>query len=176
MDLDRVIETVTNRHKEQHFKHYAIMFPEGKMEYIILECVKKLAWGSCHLLKNDIKTSVHAEEDAITKALSNKHFNRDHTYDIFIMRISKNNTVGQSRPCKNCIFRLMNCGFTIKNVFYTVMDGDKITIKKEQLRKMMDSPLTCVSRGDRRAILNKEQKNRFFLKRNKYLTKKKKHR
>lgn len=97
--------------------------------------------------------SIHAEHSAVNKFMKlnrHRHFmsSRD-KIDIVVIRLSRNGIVGYSRPCRNCIVRLMNYDIVINNVYYSDMDG---TIKVEKFSTMYNSPLTDFSGGDKRKM------------------------
>jgi hypothetical protein len=114
---------------------------------------KKKAIGTNYILKNDPHPSIHAEHNAIYKI---KRHNTQRRFvsnraklDILVIRLSRNGTIGYSRPCKNCIIRLMHCNLQINNVYYTDVGG---IVKMEKLSMMLDSPLTKLSSGDKKKI------------------------
>jgi deoxycytidylate deaminase len=112
---------------------------------------KKKAVGMNYILKKGAHSSIHAEQNAIYKI--KRHNNQSQfitkrdKLDIMVVRLSKNGTFGYSRPCRNCIMRLMRCNLQINNVYYTDIKG---TIKMEKLSTMLDSSLTKLSSGDRK--------------------------
>ena len=70
--------------------------------------------------------------------------------DILVVRLSKKNSLGTSRPCKHCL-QVMNKlrqthGVIIKDVYYSTHQGN---INKEEFSNMMDSDLTHPSSGFR---------------------------
>ncbi len=94
-----------------------------------------LSFGYNHYIPNKIHT-IHAEHDSINKL---PYYTRQRSFcsiNILVVRLSKNNKLGMSRPCKNCI-RNMNIlppkkGYTIKDVYYSDSQGNiiKTTLNK----------------------------------------------
>jgi hypothetical protein len=91
--------------------------------------------------------STHAEMHMLYKINKNpKLSNRQNKkYDILVIRISKNGSLGMSRPCYHCIKTLLaNNNINIVNVYYSDNDGNIIC---EKLVNMADSELTVISSG-----------------------------
>lgn len=105
--------------------------------------------------KNNYLPSIHAEHEAMLNLIKlNKHtrFLKSHdTIDIVVVRISKCGKLGYSRPCENCIRRMIKFNNEIKigNVYYSDSDG---TFKMERLTSMYESPLTKMSSGNMRRL------------------------
>jgi deoxycytidylate deaminase len=71
---------------------------------------------------DEVKYTVHAEEDAINKFLSNYHHYPMHKIrrmkiKIFIMRIDRNGKYVKAKPCENCSRLLKK--YNIRKVEYT---------------------------------------------------------
>uniref|UniRef100_A0A6C0EAJ1 CMP/dCMP-type deaminase domain-containing protein n=1 Tax=viral metagenome TaxID=1070528 RepID=A0A6C0EAJ1_9ZZZZ len=152
--MELVINCIIQKHLVPEVKHYAIIFPTGGDQLIKLGCAKKIAIGTNNILTDIGKKSIHAEHSALIKALSNKHFDRAKTYNMFVIRLSKTGKTGMSRPCQKCIQRLQKSELNIKDIYYTTADGD---ITKEKLSDMHLSPLTCMSSGDRCTVKWREK-------------------
>ncbi len=94
--------------------------------------------------------STHAEMDGMRKILKNTPTNngqvkRIEKYDVIVIRISKTNKLGSSRPCKHCIMSMVNSkAIKIRNVYYSTQYG---TIVREKIEDMLDCELTCISTG-----------------------------
>lgn len=115
--------------------------------------VKKLAMGTNHSVDAGPLPSIHAEHNAVSKFMRLNKFRRflssHEKIDIVVIRLSRSGVVGYSRPCKNCIKRLMSYDVTINNIYYSDSDG---SIKVEKFSTMYDSPLTDFSAGDKRKM------------------------
>ena len=95
--------------------------------------------------------STHAEMDVLRKVVQSKSIvpgitpKRIDKYDVLVIRISKTNKLGTSRPCYHCINSMMNTFYIkIRNVYYSTTDGK---IVRERLDDMLESTLTCISTG-----------------------------
>jgi hypothetical protein len=130
---------------------------------------KKLAMGMNYAIKDKSHPSIHAEHNAVYKLLNDnkryQYIKKCDSLDIFVIRLSKNSTIGYSRPCRNCIIRLLKCELNINNIYYTMEDG---SVKVEQLIHMLDSNLTKFSNGDfnkiRPSNAKKEDEHKINLK------------
>jgi deoxycytidylate deaminase len=115
--------------------------------------MKKVAIGTSSVIQNGPLPSIHAEHSAINKlARLNRYrrFIKTHMkFDIVVIRLSRSGVIGYSRPCRNCLTRLMNANISINNVYYTGADG---SIKVEKFSDMYDSNTTEFSKGDLRKI------------------------
>ena len=101
--------------------------------------------------------STHAEMDALrklmkTKQISNGNQKRIDKYDVIVIRISKTNKLGSSRPCYHCICGLLNNPVVkIRYVYYSLNNGKII---REKLEDMLSCELTSMSTGWRRRNKN----------------------
>eukprot|EP00164_Ancoracysta_twista_P003422 GFYU01004563.1.p1 GENE.GFYU01004563.1~~GFYU01004563.1.p1 ORF type:complete len:135 (-),score=6.47 GFYU01004563.1:18-422(-) len=111
--------------------------------------------------------SVHAESDAISDWLHKKRHRRTEAVDVFVVRLAPTvcrvgspdqgsdsdvpvtdgpgRRVMMSRPCKDCIERLVNAGLNVKRVHYSTRDG---TIATESFEQLVDS-LSSTKRSKR---------------------------
>jgi cytidine deaminase len=101
--------------------------------------VKKLnvlSYGSNYYLPQTDKT-VHAEHDVIDKLPYFTRQRKLREVNILVIRVTKNNKLSMSRPCKACILLMqkfpIHKGYTIKNVFYSDDKGCIIKIKLSKL-------------------------------------------
>jgi hypothetical protein len=99
---------------------------------------KKVVMGSNFILKNDSgRGSVHAEENLIQKFLRIR--NRCQKVDLLIVKITHNGKIGSSRPCQNCMKRLIcmttKHNISINNVYYSTSQG-KIDVDKFRNMKL----------------------------------------
>jgi hypothetical protein len=101
--------------------------------------------------------STHAEMSVLDKITRHKCIKtRKNNFDVLVIRISKNNTLGISRPCRNCIQSMLkNRNITINNIYYSVNTSPEGVHKivREKLNEMLDSPLTTVSTGWRKRTM-----------------------
>lgn len=84
--------------------------------------------------------SYHAERNLILKHL--KHFKykrQSYSYNILVIRLSKNGTLGSSKPCQRCINELNKSHINIKYVYYSNQDGN---IVRENLKNMHNEYLS----------------------------------
>ena len=84
---------------------------------------------------NNEKKTIHAECDAINKLPNIK---KKTAINILVIRLSKNNKLGMSQPCNNCIKMLSSMptkkGYLIKNIYYSDSNNNiiKTTLTKLQ--------------------------------------------
>ena len=158
-DFIKIIEQM-NKYNQSfnniYGNHYALLFKKGK-----ISCEQKLIIGYNKSNSNDHLSSIHAEHNAIIKLNRlNKYrniLNRRDKVDIVVIRLSKCGNIGNSRPCKNCIIRMMNCDIPINNIYYTDSNG---SMKIEKFSTMYDSTLTKYSSGDLQKIkMSQDKKN-----------------
>lgn len=111
---------------------------------VIAVGVKKVAYGVNSNTNFHCMPSRHAEMDALNKIKNKRELPR--YVDIFVIRLAKNGTLGESRPCFHCLEALEKSRLRIKYVYYSNNDG---LIIKEKFNTMKESPLTYVSSGMR---------------------------
>ena len=115
--------------------------------------MKKVAIGTSSVIQNGPLPSIHAEHSAMNKLSRLNRFRRfiksHEKFDIVVIRLSRSGVIGYSRPCKNCLTRLMNANIAINNIYYTGADG---SIKVEKFSEMYDSNTTEFSKGDLRKM------------------------
>jgi hypothetical protein len=92
--------------------------------------------------------SVHAEIEAYTKLSKRNNIKRNKSYDMLVLKISKNGTMSNSKPCKHCYERLLKSDIKIRNIYYSYQED---TIKKE---KMVEMNSTYISKGYRNKFKN----------------------
>lgn len=108
--------------------------------------LKKVAYGINGAVPKDGGSSTHAEELALQKAIANPRIKKHKTYDLFVVRFSKAGILGNSRPCRHCILRMMLSDIKIHTVYYSTETGE---IREEKLTSMLSSEMTYVSTGNR---------------------------
>lgn len=111
---------------------------------------KKIAFGQ-NYERSGYSISIHAEVNALNKlrhTISFRQKNKKH-YDLLVVRLTKANKCGESRPCFHCLKTLLKSGINIKFVYYSTNDG---TIVREKLNNMLHSKKTYISLGNRRRI------------------------
>lgn len=89
--------------------------------------------------------SRHAEMDALSKV--DKLLNLPKKVDLLVIKLSITGVMSYSRPCYFCLLYLAKSNFNIRYVYYSNHEGG---ITKEIFNKMINSPLTCVSSGERK--------------------------
>lgn len=89
--------------------------------------------------------SRHAEMDALSKVSTLK--NKPKKVDIIVIKLSISGLMSYSRPCYFCLLQLSKSNFNIRYAYYSNHDGSMV---KEIFNKMIDSPMTCVSSGERK--------------------------
>lgn len=99
--------------------------------------------------------SIHSEIHGIMKlARLNSHkkiIRHNDLIDIYNVRMNKHGTIGNSRPCKNCLEQMQKCTqFRFGKVHYTTPDG---VFTSEKFTSMYDNPKTIPSSGNRRREL-----------------------
>jgi deoxycytidylate deaminase len=115
--------------------------------------MKKVAIGTSSVIQNGPLPSIHAEHNAINKLTRLNRFRRfiktHMKFDIVVIRLSRSGVIGYSRPCKNCLTRLMNANIPINNIYYTGADGSIIV---EKFSEMYNSNTAEFSKGDLRKM------------------------
>jgi hypothetical protein len=109
---------------------------------------KKLVIASNFVIKGGALPSIHAEHNALMKLIRLNRYrrmiNRCDKLDLVVIRFSKCGTLGESRPCKDCLTRLTNSDININNVYYSNSSGELVM---EKFSNMFDSELTKYSTG-----------------------------
>jgi deoxycytidylate deaminase len=120
---------------------------------------KKLVIASNYIVKDGALPSIHAEHNALTKLIRLNRYrrmiDRSDKVDLVVIRFSKSGKLGDSRPCKDCLIRLMNSQININNVYYTDSSGIMVS---EKFPTMFDSELTSYSSGRKLATSHKNKK------------------
>jgi deoxycytidylate deaminase len=83
---------------------------------VVISSGECISIGTNRRLSND--NTVHAEVDALLK------IKRCVGADLVVVRLNKNGTFGNSRPCNTCIAKMKKHG--IRKVFYTTNTGKMI--------------------------------------------------
>jgi len=142
--MDTLIEELKNKcHHRLRTSHFAAIFKHRRLRWN-----ERLVFTHNFMISRGGKCSIHAEEVALKKYIS-KHKKKDLLkIDILVVRLSKDNLLGISRPCKNCLHMMSKLrqtrGIIIKNVYYSTHNGN---INKEEFSDMMDSDMTHPSTG-----------------------------
>lgn len=100
--------------------------------------------------KDHTCTSTHAEMDALKKI--NNWKNKPKELDLLVIRLSKSGLLGESRPCANCIKRLLASRLKIHNVYYSTVDGILVC---EKLKFMLHDSRTYISTGFKKRLFIK---------------------
>jgi hypothetical protein len=96
-----------------------------------------ISYGSNHYSPKN-KNSIHAEYDCIDKLPYYKRQKKLCNINILIIRVSKTNKLGMSKPCKQCV-RDMNLlpkkkGYKIQYIYYS---NEKEEIIKTTLNRLI---------------------------------------
>ena len=95
--------------------------------------VKKLAFGNNSTDAYFGMNSRHAEMDVLRK-INVKYFQKSREkLDLYVIRITKNGTMAESKPCMYCIKMLATSGINIKWIYYSTDNGDIIRVKLSEL-------------------------------------------
>jgi hypothetical protein len=156
MALDQIIENISHIHAKNPDKsthHYAIATPSGKIN----KWHEKITITTNANYCRGIMPSIHAEADIIKKI--GRYRNVPSEIDIFVIRLSKNGVIGESRPCYHCVLKMSKSRLNIKYIYYTQSDG---TIAKKKFSDMV-SRISClyISNGVKRTQ-NKKTPNVYL--------------
>jgi len=142
--FDDIVDRLRKRHLaviQESFIHYAIFFVKGKIMSI----------GECYKIKHPNKYSYHAEHTGLRNFIKFNSYknilNKNDKINILVLRFTKSGILSNSRPCENCILRLLKCKLNINKIYYS--DNNK-NIICEKLNKMYDNPITKLSSGFRK--------------------------
>jgi hypothetical protein len=89
-------------------------------------------------------SSIHAEQDAVRK-LPRPHKKLRHLkkLDIMVVRVNRNGSLGNSKPCVHCLYTLSQLlpekGYCISRVYYSTHEGEIVDTKLNTLLRE-DSP------------------------------------
>lgn len=122
-------------------KHYAFFLEERNL-------LGKIAFGQNHDRPN-YSCSIHAEINALNKLqqiISIKKKKKNKYVNLLVVRLTKNNKIGESRPCFHCLCNLIRSNINIRFVYYSTKDG---IIVREKLSTMLRSEKTYISSGHR---------------------------
>lgn len=136
-------------------QHYSLFFRGD------IDDSKKLLMSTNYVVNDAALPSIHSEHSGIIKLMRLNRFRRFFKHekiDILVIRISASGVIGYSRPCRDCLARMMNCSININNVYYTT-DANG-SINSEKLPVMYDSPLTKFSSGRMTRIRNQINKKK----------------
>jgi hypothetical protein len=85
------------------------------------------------------KPGIHAEQDAINKLKPLVIKKRQININLLVIRFSKNNKIGNSKPCANCIHMMkimpQKKGYKIKNIYYSDDQGNIVKSSLNILEK-----------------------------------------
>lgn len=132
---------------ESDYKHYACVLKKKRV----------LAIGTNHVIFDSYNSSIHAENDVITKFKRINKFRRyikkSDSIDILVFRLTKTGVLGYSRPCKTCIDMLLSSNFNIRKIYYSTSNGN---FTSEKLSEMLSSTSTKYSSGTRKRFKSKQ--------------------
>jgi len=82
-------------------------------------------------------SSIHAEANAMKKLLPLPRQKKLKKVDLLVIRVSKNGSYGNSKPCIHCILNLSknlpDKGYILHDVYYTDGNGGIISIRFQEL-------------------------------------------
>jgi hypothetical protein len=102
---------------------------------------KKLVYRTSYRIKNGPLPSVHAEHAMIEYYISKmraRGLNQGRKkLSMFVARVNRCGEFGKSRPCRDCILRLLKCGLPIKHIYYTDVVDNNVVVRCEELSEGM---------------------------------------
>lgn len=142
--MDVIIRELKNKcHNRLGRNHFAVIFRHKKLRWN-----EKLAFTMNIAVQRCGKWTIHAEEAALKKCMDNNKEAKSLKIDILVVRLSKDNTLGQSLPCTNCVnfmSKIQNThNIVIKNVYYSACCGN---IYKEKFCDIVNSDKIHPSTG-----------------------------
>ena len=137
--VDSIVNSVDPSISHKKVAHYAMFFT-GKGRHTDRESIV----GSNYSISD---YSIHAEVDALNKIT--RKADKSDIYNLLVVRFTKNNKIGESRPCMYCLLKLAQSKYVkIKYVYYSTSDG---TINRENFSDMLDAK-KHISKGHRRKL------------------------
>lgn len=107
-----------------------------------LKKARILSYGVNQMGDNEgIFPGIHAECDAISKLIPLKPKKKLENINILVIRLSTKNKIQSSKPCSNCIDKMIKLppkkGYKIQNIYYSDCFGDIVrttlnTLEKEE--------------------------------------------
>jgi hypothetical protein len=88
--------------------------------------VKKAVYGINNTHEFRHIPSTHAEMEAMVRLfrfMKRRGIDKNTSFDLTVIRFSKNGTLGESRPCHHCITFLESSKLNINRVYYSTEDG-----------------------------------------------------
>jgi cytidine deaminase len=120
---DHAIPTIFGLNHTDRFCHIACVFKGELMDKNILGI-----GSNCFKNNNLCLPSIHAEINAIDKIKTNYETKKLQPINLLIIRVNKLGEIKMSKPCKNCIDRLLDfpCkkGYKVKQIIYSLDDGN----------------------------------------------------
>jgi len=121
-----IIEQIKQIHSSDKIsskKHYAVIFKSYKNAV----WQDKISFGYSRVETKNFMCSTHAEVDAIDKI---KHWrNMPKSVDLFVIRLSKDGCIGESKPCKHCILLIKKAKINIKYIYCSNSNGKIIKLR-----------------------------------------------
>ena len=111
----------------------------------------KKAALSQNCIRPGLPVSIHAELNSLKRfrhVMSSKNLNNKHV-DLLVIRLTKSNKLGESRPCFHCLEQLIKSNVNIRYVYYSTNDE---TIEREKFSTMINSSKTYVSYGHKKRL------------------------
>ena len=119
---------VNNNNIKTRFKHYAFLMDKNN------STLYEVADNT--ILVQTCIPSIHAEEFLIKK-ITNRNIigkmNLNRKYNILVIKISPNGTLGFSKPCSHCINKIKNSNVKIDTIHYSNESGNIICEKRTKI-------------------------------------------
>ena len=114
--------------------------PTTRLCFLIITVhIKVLSYGENHYNPGLFPT-VHAEDDAIGKLPVLRRNRKLKKIDLLVIRANIGGTVGNSKPCANCVrdlyYKLPKKGYILDTVHYT--DKGQVIVSKKFTKLMRD--------------------------------------
>lgn len=147
--MDGVIEMLKRLYSHDSVQVLSVIFRKGNTDW-----KQRISMAENELCKTSGRVSTHAEENALKRYL--KISNAPKKIDILVVRFSKKNRMGISRPCRHCLLRINEAcrtyGVSVGRIFYST-NGDIIV--SEKFNRMLESDRTYTSNGFSFKALNR---------------------
>jgi deoxycytidylate deaminase len=115
----------------QGFKHYSGIFHKGKLAQRGSNHLRNCYSGKCSCY------STHAEIDAVYRLLKSKPKLDLSNYVVVVIRISRDGTIHNSRPCNQCLDLLVEYG--IRRVVWSLDNGTFVWDNPYSMERLHES-------------------------------------
>ena len=108
--------------------------------------MKKKAFGNNIDFPYHGFNSRHAEMDVLQK-MNIAYYKKNHIkLDLYVIRLTKNGQLAESKPCKHCIQMMASSGLLFKWIYYSTSNSDIVRVSFHNLLQMDD----YITKGNRR--------------------------